>query len=158
VTEKTALFNYPSFIVKLLMRIGFLVFLLPMAEKAKGGKRFVGRPPDKFAVDGLEHNIGFHLGKDIMTGKAAQFPFIEGKCLGHGFFHAFRKGDAHRVHIGARKLSRMTAVAELNGVAVKPERRLFALGIVFEVTFGTVFTGPVGIDYFLICFTGRSIG
>jgi len=158
VTEKTTLLNNVSPFVKLLMGIGFLILFLLMAEKAKRGKHFIGRSPDKFRIGGLEHKILFHLGKDIMTGKTAQFPVIKGKRLGHGFFHAFRKGDAHRVHIGARKLSRMTAVAELNGVAVKPERRLFALGIVFEVTFGTVFTGPVGIDYFLICFTGRSIG
>jgi hypothetical protein len=50
----------------------------------------------------------------------------------------------------------MAAVAELNGVTVKPERRAFTLRLVLEVTFGTVFPGPVGIDYFLLCCTGRS--
>jgi hypothetical protein len=52
----------------------------------------------------------------------------------------------------------MAAVAEQDRVTVKSERRTLALGIVFEVTFSTVLPCPVGIDYFLLCFTGWRIG
>jgi hypothetical protein len=89
-----------------------------------------------------------------MTSKAAQFSVIERKGRRHGFFHPLQKRNTNGVNVGPRELSFMAPVAELNGVTVKSERRSFLPGIVFEVTFGTVFSGPVGVHYFLLRFTG----
>ena len=92
-----------------------------------------------------------------MTGKAAQSAVIEGKGSGHGLFHPFRKWNTHRVNVGPGNPGCMAAVAELNGITVKSERRFFILRLALEVALAAVFPGPVGINYFLDCCSGRGI-
>jgi hypothetical protein len=90
-----------------------------------------------------------------MAGKTGYFPVFERKGFRQRILHSLQQGNPHGVIIGAHIFKLMTAVAERNRVTVKSQRCIIDLGIFFEVTFGTMFAGPVGIDYFLPRFTGQ---